>query len=109
MTDREKFSYTYDPVAEGSTLLIDAEDVRRHVEGLRWNAAAGASGMTNKELMALIVGPEGKVNLDGYEGDNKFPVEESVHIWGEKFLDKKFGREVKKIVEEVAPALRSMS
>ena len=65
MTDREKLSYTYDPAAEGSTLLIDAEDVRRHVEGLRWNAAAGASGMTNKELMALIVGPEGNENLDG--------------------------------------------
>ena len=65
MTDREKFSYTYDPTAEGTTLLIDAEDVRRHVEGLRWNAAAGASGMTNKELMALIVGPESTDNLDG--------------------------------------------
>ena len=65
MTDREKFSYTYDSTAERTTLLIDAEDVRRHVEGLRWNAAAGASGMTNKELMALIVGPEGTDNLDG--------------------------------------------
>ena len=65
MAEREKFSYTYDPTAEGTTLLIDAEDVRRHVEGLRWNAAAGASGMTNKELMALIVGPEGTDNLDG--------------------------------------------
>jgi len=47
MADREKFSYTYDPAAEGTTLLIDAEDLRRHVEGLRWNAAAGASGMAN--------------------------------------------------------------
>jgi len=55
MTDREKYSYIYDMTAEGSTLLIDAEDVRKHVEGLRWNAAAGASGMTNKELMALIL------------------------------------------------------
>jgi len=66
-------------------------------------------GMNNDNYSLIGPVPGGKVNLDGYEGDNKFPVEESVHIWGEKFLDKKFGREVKKIVEEVAPALRSMS
>ena len=51
MSDREKLAYTYDPTAEGYTLIIDAEDVRRHIECLRWNAAAGASGMSNKELM----------------------------------------------------------
>ena len=65
-------------------------------------------GMNNDNYS--LIGPVhgSSVNLDGYEGDNKFPVEKSVHIWGEKFLDKKFGREVKKIVLEVAPELRSM-
>ena len=60
----------------------------------------------NYSLIGPVLGSS--VNLNGYEGDNKFPVEKSVHIWGEKFLDKKFGREVKKIVLEVAPELRSM-
>ena len=65
-------------------------------------------GMTNENYSLIGPVPGGKVNLNGYEGDNKFPVEKSVHIWGEKFLDKKFGREVKKIIQEVAPELRSL-
>ena len=58
-----------------------------------------------------LIGPVhgGSVSLDGYEGDNKFPVAQSVHTWGKQFLDKKFGREVKKLVLEVAPELRSLA
>ena len=62
---RANYLYTYDRTAEGITALADAEDVRKHVIGLRWNAVAGASGMSNKQLMDLIVGPEGNENLDG--------------------------------------------
>jgi hypothetical protein len=66
-------------------------------------------GMNNENYSLIGPVPGGKVNLDGYEGDNKFPVSHAVHTWGEKFLDKKFGREVKKIVQEVAPELRSLA
>jgi len=46
-------------------LLADAEDIRRHIEGLRWKAAPGASGLTNQEVIELISGSEGNVGLDG--------------------------------------------
>ncbi|MFZ9114549.1 MAG: reverse transcriptase domain-containing protein, partial [bacterium] len=62
---RPNYKYIYDQTAENTTALADAEDVKRHVLGLRWNAAAGASGMSNKQLMDLIVGQEGNENLDG--------------------------------------------
>ena len=66
-------------------------------------------GHSNENYSLIGPVPGGKVNLDGYEGDNKFPVSHAVHTWGGKFLDKKFGREVKKIVQEVAPELRSLA
>jgi hypothetical protein len=40
------------------------------------------------------------VNLDGYEGASRFPVDKDIWTWGE-WIDKKFGREVVKLAKEV--------
>ena len=64
-TDRLNHKFAYDWRMESQQLLVDAEDIRRHVERLRANAAPGASGLSNKDLIGLITGPEGHAALDG--------------------------------------------
>ena len=65
-------------------------------------------GMNNENYS--LIGPVlgSSVNLNGYEGDNKFPITRAVFTWGKGFLDKKFGRELKKIIKEVAPEIRNL-
>jgi len=46
-----------------------------------------------------------RVNLDGYEGDNKFPVSMPVYMWGGKWMSKRFGNKVIKAIKEVGSEL----
>ena len=46
-----------------------------------------------------------RVNLDGYEGDSKFPVSMPVYMWGSKWMNKRFGNKVIKAIKEVGSEL----
>ena len=46
-----------------------------------------------------------RVNLDGYEGDSKFPVSKPVYMWGGKWMSKRFGNKVIKAIKEVGSEL----
>ena len=46
-----------------------------------------------------------RVNLDGYEGDSKFPVSMPVYMWGAKWMNKRFGNKVIKAIKEVGSEL----
>ena len=46
-----------------------------------------------------------RVNLDGYEGDSKFPVSMPVYMWGGKWMSKRFGNKVIKAIKEVGSEL----
>ena len=55
----------------------------------------------NYSLIGPVLGSS--VNLDGYEGDNKFPITKAIFTWGKGFLDKKFGREAKEDHQRSCP------
>ena len=58
----------------------------------------------NYSLLSPVHGA--RVNLDGYEGDNRFPVTKNLWLWGSGWVDKKFGREVKKLAKEVGVEIK---
>ena len=55
------------------------------------------------KLLSPVYGS--RVNLDGYEGDSKFPVSMPVYMWGGKWKSKRFGNKVIKAIEEVGSEL----
>ena len=55
-------------------------------------------------LLAPVLGSS--VNLDGYTGDSEFPVRHSIWMWGKKWVDKQFGRQVAKLLKASGVEIR---
>ena len=50
----------------------------------------------------------GKVNTDGYTGDSEFPISSRIWFWGDTFVDKAYGRRVKKLITAVGGRFEGM-
>ena len=60
---------------------------------------------THDSFKLLCPVHDSRVNLDGYEGDSKFPVSMPVYMWGGKWMSKRFGNKVIKAIKEVGSEL----
>jgi hypothetical protein len=87
-------------------IIKDHEGRNRHV-GVPRNIEQQSDYFVNTSDSYNLLCPVhgSRVNLDGYEGDSKFPVSMPVYMWGGKWMSKRFGNKVIKAIEEVGSEL----
>ena len=87
-------------------IIKDHEGRNRHVgvpRNIEQQSDYFANTSDSYKLLCPVQGS--RVNLDGYEGDSKFPVSMPVYMWGGKWVSKRFGNKVIKAIEEVGSEL----
>jgi hypothetical protein len=87
-------------------IIKDHEGRNRHV-GVPRNIEQQSDYFVNTSDSYNLLCPVhgSRVNLDGYEGDSKFPVSMPVYMWGGKWVSKRFGNKVIKAIKEVGSEL----
>jgi len=89
-----------------SIIIKDHEGRTRHVatpRNIEQQSDYFAGTHDSFKLLCPVHGS--RVNLDGYEGDSKFPVSMPVYMWGGKWVSKRFGNKVIKAIKEVGSEL----